>query len=369
MSVTRAVPQPDDAGSPAEFLDLLRRLQEWSGLPVSEIEERVRETGVLVPTGLVGLLSGNVVPTREVVVAFVTACGLVPEEREKWVRAHARVVSGSFPIVDSGPVPVVNAEPSADGGDRLVVGRLPAVRPASGKTDGTPQPTPPPRHRHRKTSGRAAGSKRPVSLMVAAPAFITIAVVASTLLGAFGGESQHDKSGTPSAASTPIPPPQPGWYIIMPLTGGAPDGDCLSILPDDGLKPQVARDKCAPSDRYQRIEVADTPGTAPVYQLRAWTPEGHLRCATLDTETERSALHMKQCGDDPLQLFRLDPASKAVKAGQPYRVVPEATRTAGMCVGIDLGSSGGAHAIQTACGRTGVDGYLFTPASDPGTGA
>src|SRR5437868_2255626 len=340
VSVTRAVPQPDDAGNPAEFLILLRRLQEWSGLQISEIEERVWATSVFVPAGMAGLLGGTVLPTREVVVAFVTACGLVPEEHEKWVRAHSRVVSGAFPIVDvdpavphadTRPMPVDNvlAPPPAEGGNTLIVGRLPAVASAPRESAAAGQPAPPSRPRHRKTSGRTLGSKRPVSLLVAAPAFITIAVVASTLLGAFGGESQHDKSGTPSGASTRIRPPQPGWYTVMPLTGGEPDGDCLSILPDDALKPRLARDKCAPNDRYQRLEITTIPGSAPVYRLRAWTLEGYLRCATLDTEAERAALHMKQCGDDPLQLFRLDASGKAVKAGQPYRVMPEATHTAG----------------------------------------
>ncbi|QXJ24867.1 hypothetical protein AGRA3207_006276 [Actinomadura graeca] len=359
MSVARAVPQPDDAGTPAEFLMLLRHLQEWSGLLPPEIDERIAAAGVPVPGGTAGLLGGTVLPDRELLVAFVSACGLVPDEREKWMRAHARLGSG---------VPAAVAHPAADRAGHPAADR--AGHPAADRA-GLPAPPsrPPSRHRHRKPSGRGPGSKRPVSLMVAAPAFITIAVVASTLLGAFGGGSRHDRSGTPSAASTPIPPPRPGWYTVMPLTGGAPDGECLSILPDDALRPRVARDKCAPGDRYQRVEVADGPGAAPLYRLRAWTPQGHLRCATLDTEAERSALHMKPCGDDPLQLFRLAPAGKALKAGQPFRVVPEATRADGMCVGIDLGSTGGAHAVQAPCGRTGIDGYLFTPASDPGGGA
>ncbi|WP_242901387.1 hypothetical protein [Actinomadura terrae] len=377
-------PQPDNAGGPVEFVALLRRLQEWSGLRVSEIEERVWAAGVLIPGGLAGLLGGDVLPSREIVLAFVTACGLVPEDRERWVRAHARVspapAQGANPATIPIPMRGVDVRPPIDEGDRRLVGRpAPPRRPQPDDT----QPTGA-RHgrreapakaeqgaRHRKTSGRGAGpgrgggSKRSLSLLVAAPAFITIALVGSTLLGAFGGESRHERSGEASSATSRIPPPRPGWYTIMPVTGGAPDGQCLSILPDDHLEPRLARDRCAPDDRYQRIEVAEVTGGAPLLRLRAWTTQGHLRCVTLDTVDERAALHMKPCGDDRLQRFRLDPAKRQAKAGQLYRLVPEATRANGMCVGIDLGATGGAHAIQSACGRTDGDGFLFTPAAAP----
>ncbi|TDD73316.1 helix-turn-helix domain-containing protein, partial [Actinomadura rubrisoli] len=103
MSVARSVPQPDDAGSPAEFLSLLRRLQQWSGLSLPELEERVWSTGVLIPAGLAGLLGGEVLPRREVLLSFVTACGLVPEEREKWMAAHARVGSAYAPPITASP--------------------------------------------------------------------------------------------------------------------------------------------------------------------------------------------------------------------------------------------------------------------------
>ncbi|MBT2213686.1 hypothetical protein [Actinomadura sp. NEAU-AAG7] len=395
MSVNRVVPQPDDAGGPAEFLVLLRRLQEWSGLRVSEVEERVWAAGVLVPGGMAGLLGGDVLPSREVVVAFVTACGLVPEDRERWAQAHARISSASAPGAnpDTMPIPIggLQAQPPAAEGDELLVGRPAsnmapppgATRPTGarhGRHTGREASAKPEqaaaRPRHRKTGGRggrpgkgagpggSGGSKRPLSLLVAAPAFITIAVVGSTLLGAFGGESRHERSGEASGAADRIPPPRPGWYSIMPVTGGEPDGQCLSILPDDHLDPQLARDRCAPDDRYQRVEVAEVQGSD-LLQLRAWTTQGHLRCVTLDTVDERAALHMRGCGVDRLQRFRLDPAKRQVKAGQLYRLVPEVTRANGMCVGIDLGATGGAYAIHSACGRTDVDGFLFTPAAAP----
>ncbi|WP_131763589.1 helix-turn-helix domain-containing protein, partial [Actinomadura fibrosa] len=103
MPATRAVPRPEEAGDAAAFLALLRRLQRWSGLPVEELEARVRAAGVLIPGGLSGLLGGDVLPSREAVVAFVTACGLVPEEREKWTDAHDRIGSAYAPPVTALP--------------------------------------------------------------------------------------------------------------------------------------------------------------------------------------------------------------------------------------------------------------------------
>ncbi|TDD72536.1 hypothetical protein E1298_34985 [Actinomadura rubrisoli] len=270
------------------------------------------------------------------------------------------------------PMPMnAPVRPAVDEGDRLIVQR-PALNmgsqapwnDAAAPAGGTTGRSAGPRHA-RKAPNRASGHRRPVSLLVAAPAFITIAVVASTLLGAFGGESQHRKSGTPSSASTKVPPPQPGWYTVMPMADRRPSGKCLSIMADDRLKPQLAQDPCAADDRYQRIRLAAVPEAPQVFQIKAWTTQGRLWCAALDTRAERAALHMRDCGPDPLQRFSLEPTGKPVQAGQLFRLLPEATRKSGMCVGVDIGATGGVQTIHTACGRTGIEGYLFTPAPEP----
>ncbi|NDU77428.1 hypothetical protein GWI34_33135, partial [Actinomadura sp. DSM 109109] len=106
MSVPRAVPQPEEARRPAELLVLMRRLQEWSGLPLSELEERMGADGVVAPSGLDALLDGGTLPSRGLVTSFVTTCGLVPQERERWLRTYDRLCG-----------------PASVEGDRHVAGR------------------------------------------------------------------------------------------------------------------------------------------------------------------------------------------------------------------------------------------------------
>uniref|UniRef100_UPI001A955887 hypothetical protein n=1 Tax=Actinomadura roseirufa TaxID=2094049 RepID=UPI001A955887 len=204
------------------------------------------------------------------------------------------------------------------------------------------------------------GGRRRMSLLVAAPAFITVAVVGSTLLGTVGGESQRARSGTPSSVNDRVPPPEPGWYTVT--TAGGPPQLCLSILYDDRQRWQLAADKCVAGDQYQRIELA--PVQAGVYRLKAQTPQGKVWCAAVDGQADGSVLLMKTCGDDPLQRFGLQ-AAKQVKSGQVWRVVPEATARGRMCVGVDLRGSGGYETKHVGCARAGIDGFVFTAAPIP----
>ncbi|MES9606668.1 hypothetical protein [Actinomadura sp. NPDC000929] len=394
MTAPRAVPQPEEAHDPADLLDLMRHLQQWSGLPLSELEERMNADGVVVPSGLDALLSGHTLPSRGLVTSFVATCGLVPDERKRWLRVYDRLC---------GPA-VMEGDRRGAEGDRRVAGRpalnlgpaappppTPAPRPApapapapvmasappsgsgssgsrsSGSGTSGRHAATPPGPRHRKKSSRGQADRRPVSLMVAAPAIITLGVVVTTLAGVFGGGGggkPHRPQASPGASAKSAAPPA-GWYTIMPITGER-TGDCLSILPDEELLPQLAQDKCVADDRLQRIRLASVPGSAGTFQLKAWTPKGKLWCATLDEKTERATLHMRECGDDdPLQRFGLTPAGKPVKGGQLFDIVPEATRDHRMCMGVDIRISGGLETILASCGNTGVRGYLFTPASEP----
>ncbi|MGI5203366.1 hypothetical protein ACQEU6_17540 [Spirillospora sp. CA-108201] len=386
MQAPRAVPHPEEARDPADLLDLMRRLQQWSGLPLSELEERMNADGVVAPSGLDALLSGRALPSRGLVTSFLATCGLVPDERTRWLRVYDRLCG-----------------PAAVEGDRRVAGRPalnlgPAAPPLAAPPVLTPVQAPdpalasapasgsgssgtgssgsgssgrhaasPPGPRHRKKSPRGNADRRPVSLLVAAPAIITLGVVVTTLAGVFGSGDEgkpHRQQASPGA-STKSAPPSAGWYTIMPITDER-TGDCLSVLPDEELDPQLAQDKCVAEDRLQRMRLASVPGGSGTFQLKAWTPKGKLWCTTLDKKTERATLHMKECGDDdPLQRFGLAPAGKPVKGGQLFDLVPEATRDHDMCIGVDIRITGGLETILASCGNTGVRGFLFTPASEP----
>ncbi|GGQ33807.1 hypothetical protein BKA00_000133 [Actinomadura coerulea] len=384
MQAPRAVPHPEEARDPADLLDLMRRLQQWSGLPLSELEERMNADGVVAPSGLDALLSGRALPSRGLVTAFLATCGLVPDERTRWLRVYDRLcgpaaVEGDRRVAGR---PALNRGPAAPPDPPLAPPPVQAPAPAlasappsgsgssgsgsSGSGSSGRHAASPPGPRHRKKSPRGNTDRRPVSLLVAAPAIITLGVVVTTLAGVFGGGGEgrpHRPQASPGAPRSATPPA--GWYTIMPITGER-TGDCLSILPDEELNPQLAQDKCVAEDRLQRIWLASVPSSAGTFQLKAWTPKGKLWCTTLDKKTERATLHMKSCGDDdPLQRFGLAPAGKPVKGGQPFNIVPEATRDHDMCMGVDIRISGGLETILASCGNTGVRGFLFTPAAEP----
>ncbi|WP_141577586.1 helix-turn-helix domain-containing protein [Actinomadura sp. WMMA1423] len=323
-------------------------LRQWAGLSLSEVEERMRADGAADPSGIEALRGAGAPPGRELVAAFVTACGLAPDERERWLRAYDRV---------RGP---------AEGDDPWTA-ELPAMELNLAAA------APPPRPGRHGTSRSGPGGRRRLSLLVAAPVVITLGVVVSTLPGVFGGGAEpHPRPGAsgepappPAGGAVPSPPgesvpPLPGWYTVMPLPGEERSGNCLSIMPDDRLKPQLAQDRCVAQDRLQRIRLAPVPASSGTFQLKAYTMDDALWCVTLDARAERSPLHMNRCGKDPRQRFVLTPAGRSL-----FRIVPEATRGDGMCVSVDTGESGELEAVQAACGRTAVRGYLFAPAAAP----
>ncbi|MES9540962.1 helix-turn-helix domain-containing protein [Actinomadura sp. NPDC000600] len=368
MPAPSAVPRPEEARGPADFLDLMRRLRQWSGLPLSELEDRMRADGAVTPSGIEGFLQGGTPPSRDLTASFVTACGLPPDERERWLLAYDRLCGPSAAVGNEkwfAELPPMNLDLAA-----AAVPTAPTPAPGNGSEH---RAAPPPRPWNRRSAPRASGGRRRVSLLVAAPAIITIAVVASTLPGVFGGGAEPHRPRTApgtSGETAPPPggraaPPPPGWYTVMPLAYGDRTGNCLSILPDDRMKPRLAQDRCVAEDPLQRIRLAAVPASAGTFQLRAYTAEGQLRCATLDTPAERSPLPLEKCGDDPRQRFGLAPVDGPVKGGPLFRIVPQATGGDGMCVGIGVREVGALEAIHTACARSGVRGYLFSPAAAP----
>ncbi|MFI0485285.1 hypothetical protein [Actinomadura sp. 9N215] len=306
MPAPHGLPRPEQARGAVDFLDLMRRLAERSGLPLSELEERTRAAGGGAgPAGLGEVLDGSALPSRELVAAFVTTCGLGPGERDRWLRAHARI-------------------------------------------EGTARPW------HR------------LSLLIATPTVITIAVVVWTLSGVLHGEPGPERTASPPDVSTAASAPAPGWYTIMPLTGDAPSRTCLSILPDDRFRPRLAQDACDADDELQRIRLAPFADAPDTFRLKAWTVDGELLCATLDARTENAELFMKDCGDGPMQRFRLTRTGGPGTSLRLFDIVPQATRGDGMCVGVDVHAEGGdGPAVNAPCHRSGVRGYLLMPAAEP----
>ena len=80
---------PREARTAGEFVALMRRLKERSGLTYRQMEERAAERGeVLARSTLADVLGGKRLPRPELLAAFVRACG-DGDRVEVWLRARA----------------------------------------------------------------------------------------------------------------------------------------------------------------------------------------------------------------------------------------------------------------------------------------
>jgi len=194
--------------------------------------------------------------------------------------------------------------------------------------------------------------------MLAAPALVTIAVIAVSLVIAAGhsgdkpGPSQRPapvSSSSPSAATL-----KDGWYTVRAITG-APSAYCLAAVRDNQNQPILAQLKCDDHDRTQRVRLESTSGTTYKVEIRLGPNEP--ACATLDSTDTGARLHMNGCATGTrLQSFTLTSTGPGV-----VQLKPLAT---GMCLGVDNSSPTTLYAMQTTC-DTPVRGYGFAPAPAP----
>lgn len=80
---TSGAPDPTRAGTPAEFVALMRDLQDWSGLSLRELEGRASR-GELPKSTLGDALNRKSLPRLKLLTAFTSAAGLPTAERIGW---------------------------------------------------------------------------------------------------------------------------------------------------------------------------------------------------------------------------------------------------------------------------------------------
>ncbi|MGI5430423.1 NB-ARC domain-containing protein [Streptomyces sp. CA-179760] len=113
MSHANAVPSPETARTPEEFVRLLRRLRAWSELTYRELEIRAQRHGLhLARSTTAAVLGRGALPRAGFVHAYVAACGLTPEP---WLGARKRIAAASETQGAEVPaVPVVPAQLPCD---------------------------------------------------------------------------------------------------------------------------------------------------------------------------------------------------------------------------------------------------------------
>ncbi|MBC6463581.1 RICIN domain-containing protein [Actinomadura sp. HBU206391] len=354
MSGTRLAPHASDAKTPIEFVALMRRLQQWSGLTIHELESRATADGDRLPTGrLTVLLDHDILPPKEMVAAFVRACGCSPAVQREWIRIHDRIAAGP-------------ADRTAPGATFTESHSGPFSRDES--PEGEAPETDDHRPRHRRPHRH-----RSVSLLVMAPVLITVVIVAISLWPADGPSvgrgaapaqaSARVGSAAPEEAASvsSIGLPTNGWYTVHPAAG-RPADECLSVLPDNDFRPTLASDTCVVDDTLQRFRFQAVQGGA--YTIKGTTSDDDIWCATVDSRSEGALIHLSSC--DPrsvLQRFAVTPASESSRKGPLFRLLPKAA--GGMCVGLGARVAGTAQTMQISCGRTGVLEYALSPVASP----
>jgi hypothetical protein len=109
MTVDHGLPEPCQARTESDFVALLRRLKDWSGLTYRQLETRARRHGVQLPRSTVAAaLCRQSLPREEVVEGVVRACGHDPAP---WLKARAGLTRPQAP-------PLSAAEPDPGGAPR-----------------------------------------------------------------------------------------------------------------------------------------------------------------------------------------------------------------------------------------------------------
>ncbi|GHB34149.1 hypothetical protein GCM10010377_26130 [Streptomyces viridiviolaceus] len=358
MTITRGTGEsdPGDAGTPAEYVALLRRLKERSGLTYRQLEQKAAERGdVLARSTLADVLRRDALPRAELVTALVRACG-AQEEESAWLAARARLAAASGN--ERGSVSEESAEPAWAAESAESAGTV--------ESAGAPGP--------REPSGPrrdAAGSRARTASLAALASLGTVAllVVGALVLlpedgkppatGGAGGRAQGTAAGpgaseaagawqTPEADASsetgPVGPgPAPGISRIRPA--GAP-GLCLT---DGEVRADGAGSKVVAVQRPCGEAVPPTTSLLRAgdrsYRIQWDHPVHDKGCLTvLDDGPFRNTLEpWDDCSlPGASQLFRIERA----EGGEGWRLRPETGDD--LCVGIrgDAGETGAAAVVE-----------------------
>lgn len=305
--------RPGGARTPAEYVALLRRLKEHSGLTFRQLEQKAAARGdVLARSTLADVLRRDALPRAEVVAALVRACGAGKDE-SAWLTARERIASTAG---------VVEGE-SSDSPDS-------PDSPAS-------------------SSGSSGSRTRTASLAaVASLGTVALLVIGALVLLPQDGESPaaEDAGGQASGTSTPVGPgPAPGLSRIRPVR--APElclTDGEAHVESGASKVVAVQRPCGEAVPPKTYLLKSDDG---LYRIQ-WDhpdPDKGKGCLTLLTDGEfRQMLEPRNdCQvPGPSQLFRIE---RAEGTADGWLLRPE--QADDMCLGI-RGNADEANAVAVA---------------------
>ncbi|MFD7610706.1 helix-turn-helix domain-containing protein [Streptomyces sp. NPDC059828] len=363
---------PERAYNVAQFVEMMKRLKEASGLTYRQLEERAERNGRVLPRSTIAdVLRRHALPRPQILNAFVHACG-AGEHADAWLKARTRLgrvdgtAAGSTEeaegpeetaVVDdsavcSSPVPDDDADdhgcgPSGAGGVREHPGHCAA------SSDPEPVPSRMPR-RHRGVvitplaslaavllAGTVSWLVLPDDSAVTAPSpeepaggWYSIRPVRATGLCVTEGRAAGGDSERPVAVQRPCGQSTPPHTRLDPVGGGrffvkwvhpVHGWGCLTVLPGGLLEPW---DDCRSSRTtqvftFERVESADARATGAVrakaYRIRS----GDGQCVGIpgaDPTAVTAAAVAEPCADSAGQFVLLVP-----EAEPPASALPSAT--------------------------------------------
>jgi hypothetical protein len=312
---------PHEVRSPAEFMALLRRLKEHSGLTYRQLEEKAARHGhVLARSTLADVLKRDSLPRPEMLTAYLHTCGR-GDEVEEWLRTRERLVDHVRDGPPDGPPQV--REPS-DGDRRAEV--------------------PSPSGRQRIAPGWLRGLVPPALLV-----FLAVATLWTPGPGGLFFDAR-DRAGGDEAEVFPD-----GWVRIRPAR--SPDL-CVTEGRDHRRRYHSAvavQRPCADAEPPQTYVERVTGDRHYIQWHHPVLGKGCLTVLMTEKHVVRNMLEpWPTCQEDRTsQQFRFEPASTAGMHGYRVRVV-----STGRCLGIRAGRTAtGTEVVQESC--TGEASQLF----------
>ncbi|MFD5495424.1 helix-turn-helix domain-containing protein [Streptomyces sp. GDS52] len=358
--------EPGGARTSAEYVGLLRRLKEHSGLTYRQLEEQAAERGdVLARSTLADVLRRDALPRAELVAALVRACG-PGEDVAEWLAARERLAEDER-LADAEKPEASEAGHAPESDRALDADRAPGTgRAPEGEA----------------VEGEAAGGGRtrtalltPLTPLVALASLGTVVllVIAAVVLLPDDERTGDSKGAGPEAsmspAATPVAAgPIPGWSRLRPV--GSPtlcltDGEARV---DGDTKTVAVQRPCTEAVPPRTYLQRESDG---LYLIKWDHPDHGPGCLTvLDGGPFHGMLEpwpWKACrGGSTAQRFRIEPAPGGGTDHWRFRPAQDAEP---LCVGIREsaedpdGSQGsdkaGAVAVAQRCTVQDANGQVF----------
>ncbi|MFE0107199.1 hypothetical protein [Streptomyces sp. NPDC059009] len=199
----RRAAELQQARTPGEFVALLRRVKEASGLTYRELELRAAERGdLLARSTLAGALSRDALPKPELLVALVRVCE--GEERVGvWLAARERIAASPVSAATSAPTSALASAPGPESESESEVEVEVDQGTAAARTPVLEPPSGPRRHRP-KTLALIGGAVVAVALTAVATA-VALNGSGDGSSGGPGGDSERSAAEHPAAREQSVP--------------------------------------------------------------------------------------------------------------------------------------------------------------------